>query len=133
MKQDKERMSQIIEINNSMQHRLYNIDNLLQSVDNEIDPSVHLPTDTSVVSQVTNNVIKRARSGENKERWIPEQKVAPNSHRSTDNNNLIEMQKQKKGKTIIKSSRSNHSRKHAAEVFISTEVGQVIKINNNNG
>jgi hypothetical protein len=133
MKQDKERMSQIIEINNSMQQKLYNIDNLLQTVENEVDPSFHLPTDTSVISQVTNNVLKRARSGEYHERWIPEVKVAPNSHRSTDHSNWIELQKQKKGKAVIKSSRSNHSRKPAAEVFISTEVGQVIKINNNNG
>lgn len=43
-------MSQIIEINNSMQQKLSSIDHLLKSVDNEVDPSVILPTETSCES-----------------------------------------------------------------------------------
>lgn len=71
MKQDKERMSQIIEINKSMQQKLNSIDHLLQTVENEVEPSFQLPksSETSYLSQFThNNVLKRARSGEHERR-----------------------------------------------------------------
>ena len=46
---------------------------MLQTVENEVEPSFQLPKtpDTSCISQLTNNVLKRAKSG-NHERRITE-------------------------------------------------------------
>jgi len=63
-------MSQIIEINNSMQQKLNSIDHLLQSVENEDAPSLRMAQspDASHISGLANNALKRARSGENERR-----------------------------------------------------------------
>lgn len=67
---------------------------------------------------MTNNALKRARSGNN-ERWITEH-IDKTSNRTKSQNG-------------VKSSRRSSASRVATDVFISTEIGQVIKINKSNG